>query len=324
MFTSILRRLAPGAAAAALGLSASLATAQQGTTPPGPPVNRPETSRNDPTTGTVKSAPGSTQEVLPGVPATARDPAPPGTRGVRVDLPRNAGPADGNRPAGATGNPAGQANPAMRIYTAEGVVTRIDRAGKNINGELERFAFDPSQDWFSYTSRGVTGVPEKSADRPKTNSDIKDANAKQHEDAPDKPKVLEMAITKRTYTYAMARALDGTDQYRATTAASPDSSTSVTGTTRRVPTVADRQANAGPKPSNFTNLKEGSFVAVRYRKVGDVNEVLNLTLIDLPLNSDGSEPTRGATNGTNAANGTNPNVRTPAVPLTPVGAALPR
>ncbi|HEU5118162.1 MAG TPA: hypothetical protein VFT74_16190, partial [Isosphaeraceae bacterium] len=35
--------------------------------------------------------------------------------------------------------------------------------------------------------------------------------------------------------------------------------------------------------TNFTNLKEGSFISVRYRMAGNVAEVINLNLIEYPV-----------------------------------------
>jgi len=313
MRTPRLRRLVPWGGALALSLSSALALAQDGAKPVGPPVSNPETNKNTPVQGGV---PTRTSDVLPGIPATARDPAPPGTRGVRVDTP--------GAPGAVRTAPRAAANGA-RVFTAEGVVTRLDRAGKNVNGELERFAFDPSQDWTSYVNRGVQGVPEKDAERPKSNSDIKAANEKQHEDAPDKPKVMEMVITKRTYVYTYARDMDGIDHYAVATSSSPDTSSSRSGLTRR----SDTAPANGPKQTNFTNIREGSFVAVRYRKVGDLNEVLNLTLIELPVNpADAAVPPGTATTpGTApAARGrvVAPGTRVPTVPLAPAGGDIPR
>ena len=201
MRTPRFRRLALWGGALALSLTSTLAIAQDGAPPTGPPVTNPKTNQNSPVKG---GEPTKTSDVLPGIPATARDPAPPGTRGVRVDTPA----------VTVTTRAAQRPVPnAGRIFTAEGVVTRLDRAGKNVDGELERFAFDPSQDWSSYVNRGVQGVLEKDAERPRTNVDIKAANEKQHEDSPRSPMVMEMAITKRTYVYTFARDLDGIDQY---------------------------------------------------------------------------------------------------------------
>jgi len=295
--------LATGAFALTLGLWAAPTSAQDGS-PPGPPVTNSKTNTQNPKADTPKR-PGSN---LPGVPATARDPAPPGTRAVRVDRPASSGTAD--RPGDARKTAAN----ARGILRAEGVVTRIDRAGKTVNGELERFAFDPSQDWMAYVSKGVTGIPEKGDDRPKTTAEQKAANVKQHEDDSDAPTVLEMVITKRTYTYTHARSEDGTDLYAAATSASPDTRTS-TNLPRNGSSAGQVATPDRPTPTNFTNIKEGSFVSVRYRKVGDVNEVLNLTIIDLPLNpvpaeSSAARPAAGA--------------RTPVVPLNPTGTDLPK
>jgi len=215
------------------------------------------------------------------------------------------------------------------------VVTRLDRAGKNVNGELERFAFDPSQNWASFVDRGPQSVTEKGADRPKTTEDEKNANAKQHEDSPDTPKVMEMVITKRTYVYTFARDAEGVDQYGAATSSTPDRINSRTGVTNHEP----GQPPTGPVATNFTNLKEGSFVSVRYRKVGDVNEVLNLTMIETPLNPGGDVygATSSSTTGSRAPGGgatapntgrTGPTVpagtRVPSVPLEPTGPVIPR
>jgi len=317
MLTSILRRFAPGAAALLLGLAGSLAIAQDAS-PPGPPAVDPKAQPKD-----KKAVPpnGPINSVLPGVPATASDPAPPGTRAVRVDRQGPVNPA-------AVRTARKLAGSAAQIFHAEGVVTRIDRAGKNVNGELERFAFDPSQDWTAYVSGNVKGIPDKDATRPKTNNEIQTANAKQHQDDPDHPTVLEMSITKRTYTYTHARTEDGTDLYAAATSASPDQLTSRSGAIRRVPAPGTTLTPTAPTPTNFTNIKEGSFVSVRYRKVGDVNEVLNLTLIALPLNPtdvNGQTGENGANRGTSttttrpAAGAPRPGERTPSVPTGGVG-----
>lgn len=376
MNASLLRRLAPGAAALALGLTSASVLAQDGP-PPGPPVTRPNTNQNTPANNRDVPArsqtPTTTKDVLPGVPATARDPAPPGTRGVRVDVPPGAAAGTSANPAAApaasgrtTRRPAGQG----RIHIAEGVVTRIDRAGKQVNGELQRFAFDPNQDWYSYVTRGAQGVVDNQEEQPadsgqKRQEENAEAQAEANDPADragaERPGVMEMAITKRTHTYTHARTEDGVDIYTGPTMASPDTTSSRTGLTRRTPTqvpsgrsgspvaaapneataattstapnvpVAGSGSGLGGAPTNFTNLREGSYVAVRYRKVGDVNEVLNLTLIDLPLNPTGGEgsPNGGAGGaaGTTGAAGTRtgtegPNV--PAVPRVPVGASLPR
>jgi len=374
MLRTFLRRLAPGASALALGLTSALAVAQDGS-PPGPPVNRPNTNQDTPANNrkipAAGNTPKTTSDILPGVPATARDPAPPGTRGVRVDVPVNGAPGA----AGAAAAPGRVARrPAVqgRVYTAEGVVTRIDRAGHKVNGELERFAFDPNQDWYSYVTRGAQGVMDreegKATNRAEQRREEKaqqqaNDNAETNLNGDNKPGVMEMVITKRTYTYTHARSEDGVDLYSGATMASPDTNTSRSGLTHRtappgagalttppaagaapaastVPVAPGSGGGLGGAPTNFTNIREGSYVAVRYRKVGDVNEVLNLTLIDLPLAPTGVEPgpaggplgAPGAGASGAAAAGTIPAAertgtgapRTPVVPREPVGGALPR
>jgi len=360
MQTPRFQRLLTWGSTLALTLSPTLASAQDGARPTGPPVTNPRTNETAPVANPAATRPQTTAEVLPGVPSTARDPAPPGTRSVRVDTPGAVAPggvAPGavapGRPAGTTGRAgaaAGNSGPGVaspgnarrgndRVLTAEGVVTRIDRAGNDVNGELQRFAFDPSQDWTSYISRGAQGVASKNADRPKTNDQIKAANEQQHEDSPDSPGLMEMAITKNTYVFTHARTPDGTDHYGMATTSSPDVTSSRTGLTNR----AAAPTATGPMPTNFTNLKEGSFVAVRYRKAGDVNEVMNLTLIEQPISPTATAP--GASSTGTAAPGTAPAGRgtapagtrtgapagttvrpaqVPTVPLNPVGADLPR
>lgn len=355
MHASLLRRLAPGAAALALGLVPALVWAQDAS-PPGPPVTRPNTNQSTPANKTQAPAnsqtPKTTADVLPGVPSTARDPAPPGTRGVRVDVPKG---ANANGAAVGRTNRTAQRSASARgqVFVAEGVVTRIDRAGKTVNGELERFAFDPSQDWNSYMTRGAQQAVVDNDEEPKTKKEVKDANARSERDETAIPNTMEMVITRRTYTFTHARSEDGVDMYNAATSATPDTSSSRTGLTRRTPSSAPASSSAnltstaantptsvaspttstppgggtaggaggglGGTPTNFTNIREGSFVAVRYRKVGDVNEVLNLTLIELPLNPEGAGAGTGTGTGAAATSGNGPAGANPAG-----GAAAPR
>lgn len=167
------------------------------------------------------------------------------------------------------------------VVVAEGVVTKIERAGKSVDGELQRFVFDPTQDWDAYMTKGVTKEVTPSSGTPKTPAI---PETKEKEDVADAPKasLLDMAITKRTYVYTHARDADGTDQYGSSTSASPAGASSKAALTKKSADAADER----PQRTNFTNLKEGSFVSVRYRKVGEVNEVLNLTIIELPLNAE--------------------------------------
>jgi len=376
----LLRHAVRGGTLALLLGGSGVAFAQSGQPPIGPPVTDPVTNKNRTAPGELPAQRPLGAE-LPPVPETATDPAPPGTRGVRVDGAQNganpaAGRAPGQNPAQAGGT-AGRR--ASNIQVAEGVVTRLDRAGKNINGELIRFAFDPTQDWHSYTNQGAQGVASKDAEpardaKPARSADgngeatskveadakaalagVEAANKATTVDTPkgdpqaDPAQILEMAVTSRTYVYTHARAEDGTDMYGAATSASP-----VVTSPRTAPGGVTSSGRVDqPLPTNFTNIKEGSFVSVRYRKLGDVNEVLNLTLIEMPLNPDaagggtgratgagtagapgtagtgatGTGTTGSGTIGTGGVGPTAPagaGTLPPAVPTTPTGPAIPR
>lgn len=360
----------------ALVLAPALAVAQDGQPPVGPPVTNPKTDKLLPREETSAPRPRTSADVLPPVPATAADPAPPGTRAVRVDDLRGA-PAT---PAG-PGQAAPGARPAPGVMWAEGVVTRIDPPGKNVAGELLRFSFDPAQDWSSYISLGPSAAPPKEkqteAKKEKTvrkslgstrpDERIKQKAAQEAEAAadeadkdnqakadegdlpavpapkddatnevrPNRSKPIEMVVTRRTYIYTHARSPEGADLFGVATQSSPDINNSGTGLSRR--TIAPV---AGPLPTNFTNIKEGSFVSIRYRRIGTLNEVLNLNLIEHPMGrpvenaptAGGPAPTSPALPGqpaTSAIPGAPATpaapVRVPRVPTTPVGAGnLPR
>lgn len=373
------RRFAPWGGALALILAPSLVVAQDGQPPVGPPVTNPKTDKLVPREETSAPRPRTSADVLPPVPATAADPAPPGTRAVRVDDLRGAPAAPAGAPPTATG-----ARPVPGVMVAEGVVTRIDPPGKNVPGELLRFAFDPTQDWSSYISLGPSAAPpkekqteakrekavRKSLGSTKQDERIKRKAAREAEDAadeaekddeakadagdlpavpapkddatnavrPDRPRPIEMVVTRRTYIFTHARTPDGADLFGVATQSSPDINASRTGQTNRV--VAPVRA---PMPTNFTNIKEGSFVSVRYRRIGSLNEVLNLNLIEHPMaeppnhvpSSEAPTPTGGtsivvpgqpATGAIPGAPATPAApVRVPRVPANPVGPGnLPR
>ena len=351
MQSAFIRRFAPLGGTLAFLLAPTWVMAQDGQPATGAPVTNPRTNSGVETgqtggsttpnttvpggaTGTEKS-PRTTNDILSGVPETARDPAPPGTRGIRVDMPGAKTNTLPNDKAGQPNQPSAGAATARNqrgVHTAEGVVTRIDKPGKTVQSEQIRFAFDPSQDWATYVDRGAMNIPED-ADRPKTKGEVEKANEQMHADHPDAPKVLEMVVSPRSYLYTYARSAEGMDMYGAATSSSPDRYSSISGATERgLP--RNGAAEAKPQPTNFTNIKEGSFVAVRYRKVGDVNEVLNLSLIEFPINTRANGETPAGTNpgaigplgGPKSSTPATPsNVRIPTVPGQPVGGtALPR
>ncbi|HEX8201784.1 MAG TPA: hypothetical protein VF590_15015, partial [Isosphaeraceae bacterium] len=311
MRTQSTRWLAPWGGLCALLIGPVAALAHSGQPPTGPPTTAPKVNDQVPDRGTKTAAPRVTSEVLPPVPATARDPAPPGTRAVRVDTPvpvdsaspaaATVAPGAGRVPAGAvapvpaaapaTAPVAAAAHAAPGVQVAEGVVTKLLPPHKELAQERLRFVLDPSQDWNSFVSRGPVGLPvrERTTGRASQNEPRGDGasessgragdrvvrteptEAGAEPGAPDQAPGLEMAVTQRTYVYAFARTPEGFDYYGGGTASAPEDA--------RDP----RFATPGPKPTNFTNVREGSFVAVRFRRTGDDYEVVNLSLIELPI-----------------------------------------
>jgi len=179
-------------------------------------------------------------------------------------------------------------------------------------------------------------------DQAQLKSDVatRDDDPKNTDEAADRTGLVDLTIVPRfSRIVTFARTPDGVDLFGAATESSPNQTTSRSGLTRRPGIVA-----AGPKETNFTNIKEGSFVAVRYRRVGDANEVLNLSLIEFPLVDPASQPATqpvissprttpaAPPVGSNVDRGAVPPgaapavpVRVPRIPTTPVGGnALPR
>jgi len=163
----------------------------------------------------------------------------------------------------------------------EGVVIRISKPGKDLPEERVRFTLDPNQDWESYAERGPLGLPDRStrASRAATAKadDAANPDADKSED-PDHSQVINLVLPRRAFIYTFARTPEGYDLFGVNTPSAPDPQGSRTGNTSR----ALLTPAPGPAPASFANIREGSFVAARYRKVGNVNEVLNLSLIELP------------------------------------------
>jgi hypothetical protein len=331
------RHLARWGGAFALALSPALAPAQDGQPPTGPPVTAPQVNNNVRDRGAKAVPPRVTNEVLPPVPATASDPAPPGTRGVRVDVPA----AGARAPApGAAGTAAPGRGATAGIQTIEGVVTKIEAPGDGLPNERLRVVLDPAQTWQSFAGEGPQDLagPKSRADQ----------GADAAEDRADEGRAgaVEVVIHQKTHVYTFNRSPDGTDRLGAN-ASGPEVVESRAGGTR--PNAA--AAPLAPKPSNFTNIREGSFLAVRYRKAGDLNDALNVSIIRAeepqasapgtppapapgtrPVPAPAARPTRpgAAVPATPAprpdvpATRPGPSVRVPAVPTAPVGPAIPK
>ena len=352
-----------------LTLTPGLSRAQDGQQPVGPPVTEPRTNANkvNPAQPISDAPPAGTTRTLPGVPATADDPAPPGTRGVRVDPvigpdgavgPTTTPAIPGARtatgvlpaaPAGAPGAMTGRAPNSKRampgISQVEGVVTKLMKPGDDLAEERIRFTLDPAQDWTSYVQYGPEGLPNRGDGvdgGKKIDDQVQPAQADraEAEAAGDQaPDPIEMVLTRRTHVFTHGRTAEGYDVFGVNTLSSPGVETSRSGATLRPVDAA-----AAPTPASFTNIKEGSFLAVRYRKRGDVHEVLNVSLIEMPTietnpptatevgsaTAPGSIPSTTTIPGAIQAGTPTPSpaaipgARVPAVPATPSGPAVPR
>lgn len=310
------------------------AMAQDGQREPGVPVTNPETDKEigrplPPVNPTEDSS-----DLLPPVPASINDPAPFGTRAVGVSP---AAPG-----AGASTAPDRQANRAelAGIRRVEGVVIGVEPAvdqkagGKALDHELVRLRFDPNQSWLKFSTDGPQLKPTASPvseTRKGPREVVRDAPP-QAGSGPAEPggptdPLMTLVVTKHSRIYVHARTREGQDLYGVPTASSPSNRPSGRGVTGRLP--VERPA---VKETNFTNIKEGSFLSVRYRMVGDLAEVINLNLIEYPVVTPGEAasvpgptPTAvpGASVGPNA--GASPKAapggapaRVPVVPTEPV------
>ncbi len=269
------------------------ADAQDGKQPVGPPTTTPATNKLRDNADTF-DPPTVGSEVLTPVPATASDPAPPGTRAERVDLNGNAGRpnrAPSNQMAGIPG-----ANPRATLpagtEAAEGLITGdLARPGKDLPGEQIRFTMEPARNWADYAAKS-----------PKSNTDAKDA-----------PKPVSVVVTRKTkiYTYARTPAgrivADGSNPYNPTTT-NARSAANV-----RMPMVS---------MTNFTNLKPEQYVAVQYRTAGNLNEATSVAIIvpasDAAIAAAAAAPAAGS----GAANNDLPKVRVPRVPATPAAPSI--
>jgi len=333
--------------------------AQDGQPSTGPSVKDSRTNAQksgDPAPPAAKTS----KDTLPGVPATSSDPAPFGTRAVPAG-PINRPPQDIPGGARSAARVNGPTRVAPGVMFVEGVVTKITKTDKDEPNALLRFTLDPAQDWTTFVANGPvvqgsrrgskTTVDDATIEKDKQRlADDKAAGAdeavvsgdeaklaldqsrREHQKG-DATKAIELSFTRSTRMVTFARTDDGVDLFGTPTASSPDESSSLSGLTRR---PASPGASVGPKETNLTNIREGSFVAVRYRRVGDYNEVINLSLIEFPLGgtTESTAPGKPGQSGINAvtpprlgprqpADATAP-ARTPRVPTESTGPGLPR
>ena len=281
------------------------AKAQDGKTETGPAVTTPATDKRR-ETPTTFIPPRVGSEVLTPVPATATDPAPPGTRAERVDLPA----AGRGAPAGAAGRPAAGAMPPnvpgvtpaaslpAGVQAAEGVIVgKVQKPGKDLQDEVIRISVDPTRNWSGYTTPGASAAVPASSERAKGNAGSP----------------LDLVLTRRALSslYTYARTPDGRPVADALNPNAPDigrSRSGLTSTTVATPPLVS--------PMNFTMIKPGQFVAVQYRKAGDLNEVVSMAVIVTPTTPTTGTPnntvTGGRSTGTPAgATGSAPGAATP-------------
>ena len=299
--------------AAAFGLA--MAVGAQVPPPQDPPAQVPQVE----TVPTQEPAP-----ILPGVPASRDDPAPPGTRAIPAD-PNAVGRTRPATPAGRSPNANVNAKNG-RFQSFEGVVTELKPATADSEGgttganPLIRLVVDPSQTWEDFAIGGAA-MPEPSteaaseapvptaepapqpaaaeaepapADEPATPG--AEASEEQSPEPTDLPTLktgepgedgpVEVVITNRTYIYVHARTRDGQDLHNVETESSP-SRNSERG---RLAMLNPEDPQFQEQRTNFSNITIGSFISVRYESVGGVNQALNVNLIEFPL----GEPAGGA------------------------------
>jgi hypothetical protein len=164
------------------------------------------------------------------------------------------------------------------------------KPGKELTGETIRIRVDPNLTWFDHVA-----TPPKAhatAAPPATPAPVAAASAPAVPTNPSSggrvaspvARPVDITLTRRTYIFAHARTMDGVDLQGAATESSPDdrrgrSDELATHNPASVTQARDRE-------TNFTNIKEGSFVRVRYRQAGNVWEATNVSLIEPPLNPD--------------------------------------
>jgi len=197
--------------------------------------------------------------------------------------------------------------------SSEGVVTRIQGPGETLPEERIRFVLDPSETWSIYAERWTSGIPTgprtltpaapavaaRPIDRAAQKLDdaarrlenaageIDNAQANDAPAAPTAPAApararataarpagVPIVVTRRTNIFRHARTMDGTDLLQGNPA-DTEVQTTRTGTVVRDVVPAQR-----PQPANVTNIREGSFVTVRFRRVGDINEALSLSIVE--------------------------------------------
>ena len=148
------------------------------------------------------------------------------------------------------------------MLAAEGVIVdKMMKPGKDLPDEQVRFALDPSRNWAEFNGPGA----------------VAPAAAKGDADKGETPKSIELVLTKRSALTTFARTPEGQAVADEANPAAPSESNGRVSTS-----PAAKRRSRVVSPTNFTVLKPGQFVAVQYRKAGDVNEVVALSVINRP------------------------------------------
>jgi len=158
------------------------------------------------------------------------------------------------------------------IKVVEGVVSKVGKPGKDLTGETLRIRVNGAKTWDDHvqgSAQPKTATARSAASDSTPASD--DANS------------VDIVLTRRTYIFAHARTIDGVDLYGVATESSPDDHRARSDSTAtHIP--VNSPGNRADKETNFTNIREGSYVLVRYRTTGNLNEATNVSLIEMPLN----------------------------------------
>jgi len=329
----------------ALLVPASYGFAQDGQPPVGPPVTAPEVDRNaggDPAEAVRPPKAASPDEVLTPVAETPSDPAPFGTRGVPAIGPR-ATTGRGVVPARTARGARLNRQIGANVVYAEGVVTRVRKPGPGAKNSRLMVTIDTTRNWQDHLTANLPGAlpaDEVAAEEAATAPGPKTIRA-EGVDAPRIPalddggstedasgdRVVPLVITTRTHLYKFGRTNEGVDRYGLAMYDSPD----VTADTPAGAVVATRRPARNAGMVDLAGIRPGAYVSVRYRRAGDTNEALNLSLIEASpeTSTEGVAPTGGVVEGGTV---NDPDAifdhkpRVPRVPTSPSGNAntLPR
>jgi len=321
--------------ALALLVPASYGFAQDGQPPVGPPVTAPEVNRNaggDPAEAVRPPQAASPDDVLAPVGESPNDPAPFGTRGVSAIPP---GQRNGRAvpPARAARGARLSRQIGANVIYAEGVVTRVAKPAAVAKNSRLMVTIDTTRNWEDHLTANLPGAlpaDQVAAETAATAPGPKTIRA-EGVGAPGIPaldgegstkdasgdRVVPLVITTRTHLYTFGRTNEGVDRYGLAMFDSPN----VTADTPVDATVATRRPARTAGRVDLANIRPGAYVSVRYRRAGEINEALNLSLIEASpaTSTEGLAPTGGVVEGGTANDPEGIFDHTPRVPRVPTG-----